>query len=71
VLDQEYTTKFKPLFDQAVAEVEAAKGADQHLDASIQALNQSTQALTVFMASLIQQMHAVNTHPTVAAKAAP
>jgi 2-oxo-4-hydroxy-4-carboxy--5-ureidoimidazoline (OHCU) decarboxylase len=68
VLDQEYTTKFKPLFDQAVAEVESAKGADQHLDASIQALTAQVQANTVFMSSLIQQMRAVNMHPAVAGK---
>ena len=71
MFDTELQTKLKPMFDQLVAELEGARGADTHLDASVAALQHSVDANTAYMAALIQQMKAVNAHPAIANRPAP
>jgi hypothetical protein len=66
--DQEFATKLQPLFNQALAELQADRASDQHLDASVQSLQHSIEALAAMQRATLAQMRAVNAHPAVAKK---
>lgn len=67
-LDGMFQQRVKPMFDELSAELAKIQGTDAHLDATIAALDAHLQAQTAFTGALIQQMKAMNAHPTVAAK---
>lgn len=71
VLDEEVQTKFQPMFNQAVGELQADRATDEHLDASVAALQHAIEANTAMQRAVLAQMRAVNAHPKVAARSAP
>lgn len=64
-----FETNVKPMFSQLVGELQAIRGTDAHLDASVAALDQHLSALDQHIRALNQHMKALNAHPAVAAKA--